>query len=115
MSVFADRERGFDAKFIYDEERRVRVTTRRNRLLALWAAEAMRKPAAEREAYASEVVRANIAEHSDAAARVRADLAAGGILVSDDEVALRAGEFLARAEQQLRIEDLTTPESAPHH
>jgi hypothetical protein len=38
MTTFEDRERGFEAKFAHDEEFRFRVTARRDKLLAHWAA-----------------------------------------------------------------------------
>ena len=115
MSLFAERERGFEAKFAYDEERRLLAIARRNRLAALWAAERMNKPAQEREAYAREVVRVGITEAgSDAVpARIRADLAASGIELTPAELRERMGALMTAAEQQLRIEDLTTPESVP--
>lgn len=114
MSLFAERERGFEAKFAYDEERRLLAIARRNRLAALWAAERMNKPAQEREAYARDVVRIGITEPGDAVpARIRADLAASGIELSQAELRERMGALMTAAEQQLRIEDLTTPESMP--
>jgi hypothetical protein len=36
--AFEDRERGFEAKFAHDEEFRFRLTARRDKLLARWAA-----------------------------------------------------------------------------
>ena len=35
-TIFEDRERGFEAKFAYDEELRFRVTARRDKLFAAW-------------------------------------------------------------------------------
>ena len=35
-TAFDDRERGFEAKFVHDEELRFRVTARRDKLFAAW-------------------------------------------------------------------------------
>ena len=35
-NIFEDRERGFEAKFAYDEELRFRVSARRDKLFAAW-------------------------------------------------------------------------------
>ncbi len=39
MTSFEDRERAFEAKYAHDEEFRFRVTARRDKLVARWAAE----------------------------------------------------------------------------
>lgn len=39
MITFEQRERAFEAKYAYDEEFRFRVTARRDKLFAHWAAE----------------------------------------------------------------------------
>ena len=42
MTTFDEREQAFERRFVHDEERRFRVRTRRNLLLAGWACERMR-------------------------------------------------------------------------
>jgi hypothetical protein len=39
MTTFEERERAFEAKYAHDEEFRFRVTARRDKLFAHWAAE----------------------------------------------------------------------------
>ena len=39
MTTFEERERAFEAKYAHDEEFRFRVTARRDKLFARWAAE----------------------------------------------------------------------------
>ena len=41
MTDFKDRERGEEAKYVFDEENAFKIAARRNRLLGEWAAELM--------------------------------------------------------------------------
>ena len=52
MTMFEDRERAAEAKFVRDDEMAFRITARRNRLLGQWAAERMGLTPAETDAYA---------------------------------------------------------------
>jgi hypothetical protein len=65
MTMFDDRERGFEAKFAHDEEMAFRIHARRNRLVGTWAAGLMGLNAAETDAYAKAVVQADFEEAGD--------------------------------------------------
>ena len=65
MTMFEDRERAFEAKFVRDDEMAFRITARRNRLLGQWAAERMGLTPAETDAYAKAVVQADFEEAGD--------------------------------------------------
>jgi hypothetical protein len=56
MTLFDDRERAFENKFVHDEELLFRFHARRNKLLGAWAAELLGKKGADRDAYARDVV-----------------------------------------------------------
>ena len=60
MTTFDKREEGFEKKFAHDEELRFKATARRNRMVGAWAAEKLGITGAEAEAYAREVVLADI-------------------------------------------------------
>ena len=62
---FNDREKGFEAKYLHDQETQFKITARRNKLLGLWAAEQMGLSGADAEAYAKEVVVADFEEAGD--------------------------------------------------
>ena len=81
MSDFSDREKGFERKFVMDEEVRFRATARRNRMLGLWAAEKLGKSGADADAYAQEVVHVDFEEAGDhdVLRKVKADLEAAGV------------------------------------
>jgi hypothetical protein len=101
MSIFDERERGFENKFIHDEELLFRFYARRNKLLGNWAAELLGKSGAERDAYAREVVLADLEEidhESDVYRKVASDLSE----VADEKtIRLKMLEFLEVAKQQV--------------
>ncbi len=103
MDSFKDRERGFENKFVHDEDVRFKVVARRNRLIGLWAAEILGKKDEAATAYALEVVKADFEEagHDDVVRKLVADLGS-----HSDEATVRAKmeEFLALAKEQVMIE-----------
>lgn len=104
MVSLKDREEGFEKKFAMDEELRFRAIARRNRLLGLWAAEKLGKGGEEAEAYAKEVVRADIEEagEEDVFRKIRADFDAAGVAQSDHQIRRTMEELLATAIAQVR-------------
>ena len=62
MTTFNDRENAFESKFAHDSEMQFRAEARRNKLLGLWAAGLLGKSGADADAYAMEVVMADMAE-----------------------------------------------------
>jgi hypothetical protein len=65
MAGFDEREKGYEAKFSHDEEMKFRIRAHRDRLLGLWAATQSGLGAAAAEAYANEVVAADIGHKED--------------------------------------------------
>ncbi len=86
--MFEDREQAFENKFKHDQEIEFKVSVRRAKLVGLWAAEKMGLNAEAAEAYAKEVVSADLAEAGDAdlVRKVKADLAAQGVAYSDADI-----------------------------
>lgn len=99
-----DRQKEFEARYALDEELRFRVESRRNKLLGLWVAEKLGKSGDEAESYARGVVLSDLAEpgSEDVIAKVKADLAAGGVEQSDHQIRRRMEELLAEAERQVK-------------
>ena len=106
MTNFQDREKGFERKFAHDEELKFRATARRNKLLGLWAAEKMGLAGDEAQAYAREVVKADLAEpgEEDVFRKVRADFDAKGVDQSDHQIRRMMGDLMAEAVVQLETE-----------
>jgi hypothetical protein len=107
MKSFTERERGFEAEFARNQELLFRITARRNRLFGLWAAKRLGLSAGETaEAYAKTVVTADLEAPGDADVieKVRTDLEARGIGVTETE--LRTELELAAAEARRQLSEL---------
>ena len=106
MTTFEDREKGFERKFAHDEELKFKATARRNKLLGLWAAEQLGLSGDEAQAYAREIVKADLAEpgEEDVFRKVRSDFDAKGIAESDHQIRRVMGELMAAAVSQIESE-----------
>ena len=104
MTTFDDRERGYEAKFARDADLEFRVTARRNKLVAHWAAALMKLTPEETEAYAKAVVQADFEEagDEDVVRKLIGDLTAAGIDIDETAVRRAIDEQLAEARRQLR-------------
>ena len=103
MTTFDDREKGFERKFARDEELRFKATSRRNRLLGLWAAEKLGRTGDAADAYAREVIRADMQEagDEDVLRKLRGDFEQAGIRQSDDEIRRAMQQMMAQAIEQI--------------
>ncbi len=103
---FDDRKKAYEEKFAHDEELRFKAEARRNKLLGLWVAELLGLSGAEAEAYAKEVVMADLQEpgSEDVFRKVRADLDAKGVDISDHRIRHRMEELLVEAMEQIKNE-----------
>ena len=106
MANFEEREKGFERKFAHDEELKFRATARRNRLLGLWAAEQMGLTGDDAQAYAREVVKADLAEpgEEDVFRKIRADFDAKGVGQSDHQIRRKIDELMGEAVGQIENE-----------
>ena len=104
MTTFDKREEAFEKKFVVDEELRFKAEARRNRLAGLWAAAKLGLSGEEAIAYSREVVAAEFSEGGDAAviAKLKNDLSAKGITITEDGIRAQLGEFLVQAIAQLK-------------
>eukprot|EP01037_Dinobryon_pediforme_P011418 gene11418-11506_t len=88
MDTMENRERAFEAHFVFNEEMAFTVATYRNRLLGLWAGEQMGLTGGALDGYAQDVVHQSLSPQSalDPVERVARDLMAKGVASSLDEV-----------------------------
>jgi hypothetical protein len=106
MASFEDREKGFERKFAHDEELKFKATARRNRLLGLWAAEQMGITGDAAQAYAREVIKADLVEpgEEDVFRKIRGDFDAKGVSQSDHQIRRKMAELLGEAVGQIEAE-----------
>jgi hypothetical protein len=102
MSSLDDREKGFEKKFVNDQELEFRATARRNRMLGEWAGRLMGLESVDD--YAQAVLKSHFEQpgDEDVLRKVSKDLAGSGLSVSEGEVRGKMDEFMAIARGQLR-------------
>jgi hypothetical protein len=104
MKSLSERRKAFETEFERAQELAFRINARRNRLFGLWAAARLGLATGEEaEAYAKTVVAADFAAPGDADVieKVRADLAGGGVAVSEAELRAELARAGAEARRQL--------------
>jgi hypothetical protein len=106
MPTFEEREKGFERKFAHDEELKFKATARRNRLLGLWAAEKMGLSGDAAQAYAREVIKADLLEpgDEDVFRKLRSDFDARGVEQSDHQIRRMMAELMEQAMVQIDTE-----------
>jgi hypothetical protein len=103
MTTFDQREEAFEKRFALDEEQKFKAIARRNKLLGLWAAEKLGKAGPDADAYAKEVISAEIDGGDDGVLRkVMADLAAKGDPTTEADIRAKMAELLAVAAAQVK-------------
>jgi hypothetical protein len=96
--AFQDRENTFEKQFAHDEDLRFKAVARRNRAVALWVAETKGLSGVDAEKYASDFVGAQIGKSDDdVAAALKADLARGGVDLSDHRLRKKMDEEMIAA------------------
>ena len=104
MTTFDKREEGFEKQFVHDQELKFKASARRNRLLGLWAAEKLGLSGAQAEAYAKEVVMADLEEAGDRDVfrKIRRDFDGKGIAQSDHQIRRTMDELMAKAVAEIK-------------
>src|ERR1700692_398796 len=104
MTTFDKREEGFEKQFAQDEELKYKATARRDKLLGLWTAEKLGLTGPAAEAYAKEVVVADIEAtgNHDMFGKIRNDLDAKGVALSDHLIRRTMDELMTRAISEIK-------------
>ena len=107
MAVFDEREKSFESKYKNDQEKLFRVTSRRNRLLGLWAAGKFNLPDNRALDYAKEVVMSDFEEPGDAdvVRKVLADFAEHGVDMDEGRLRREMMRLMEEAERQMEAEE----------
>ena len=106
MSGFDDREKSFEAKYKQDQEKLFRITSRRNRLLGLWAANKFGMPDNQALDYAKEVVLADFEEpgDDDVVRKVLKDFADRGLTMDEHGLRKEMTRLMDEAARQIDAE-----------
>jgi hypothetical protein len=106
MTNFEDREKGYERKFAHDEELKFKATARRNKLLGLWAAEQLGITGDQAQAYAREVIKADleIPGDDDVFRKIRRDFDAKGVQKSNHQIRSKMVDLMGVAVGQIESE-----------
>ena len=106
MTSMDDREKAFENKYAHDQALEFKAVARRNKLLGLWAAELMGIEGDAAANYAKEVVKADFEEagHEDVYRKVKGDLDAKGVDMSEHLIRKQMDDLLATARQQVQAQ-----------
>jgi hypothetical protein len=96
--AFDEREDTFEKQFAHDEALRFRAVARRNKAVALWAADMKGLSPEDAAKYADQFVGAQVGRSDDdVAAALREDLARGEIDLSDHRLRKKMDDAMAEA------------------
>jgi hypothetical protein len=95
-TTFDKREEAFENQFAHDEALKFKATARRDRLFGLWAADKLGLTGPAAEAYAKDVIIADIEQH-DVFPKIRKDFDAKAVTMSDEQIRRVMTELMARA------------------
>lgn len=103
MTKLEDRERALENKFAHDALNEFKIGARRNKLVGLWAAAKLGKKGEEAEAYAKDVVMADLESKgdNDVTGKLLKDFGRAGITVHVSEIEKQLADLLPIARAQL--------------
>jgi len=101
MTNFDDREKGFERKFINEQEVQFKINSKRNKLLANWASEILGFNEQQKNNYINEVIKADFEEagDDDVFRKIKKDLERKNI--QDKEIRQKMSEFLDIARKEI--------------
>lgn len=104
MTLFENREQGFEQMFAHDEEARFRAIAKRNRLLGRWAAGELGLSGQKADAYVDEIGRSLVAHVVDErlVEKLLADFEANGVTRSEEQIREKLTELMATAVTEVR-------------
>lgn len=104
MTTFDNREKGYENKFAHDQELQFQAESRRNKMIAEWAAAKLGMTGDAVADYVKAVRKADLAEKGDGDVlrKVAKDLADKGVAISEADLHKQMDEFLAKAISDLQ-------------
>ena len=101
MNNFDDREKGFERKFVNDQEVEFKINAKRNKLLAAWSANILKFNEEQKKNYITEVIKSDFQEagDQDVFKKIKKDLE--GKNIQDTEIRQKKSEFLEAAKKEI--------------
>lgn len=104
--AFHDREKGFERKFLLDQEQQFRAQSRRDKLFGQWAASQLGRTGVDVETYAKAVVDSNFEKpgDEDMVGKIRADFQLANVVMDGINLNAKLQECYALAAKQISEE-----------
>ena len=101
---FTEREKGFEKKFVRDEEFQFRVAARSNRYLGEWASSKLGKNEEEKANYVQEIIKSDLEEAGteDVFRKIKQDFQTASISIEDAEIRDQMMRALLRAQEDFK-------------
>ena len=101
---FTEREKGFEKKFVRDEELQFRIQARSNKYLAEFVSEKLDKSEDEKQKYIQEIIKADMEEAGteDVFRKIKKDLQLASISIDDTEIREQMEKALLRAKEDFK-------------
>ena len=101
---FTEREKGFEKKFVRDEELQFKVQARSNKYLAEFVSEKLNKSEDEKQKYIQEIIKADMEEagNEDVFRKIKKDFQEASINIEDSEIRDEIEKALNRAKEDFK-------------
>ena len=100
MNKFDERQKGFEKKYVRDEELKFKVAARRNKYLGQWVSKILGYNSEQEKEYIQSVIKAAFQEagDEDVFRKIKSDLKDKNIL--DDDIRKKMNEFNEKAKSE---------------
>ena len=104
MNKFDEREKGFEKKFVKDEELQFKVAARSNKYLGEWVSLKLGKTEEEKKNYIQEIIKADMEEagSEDVFRKVLKDFKTASVSVEELEIREQMEKALSRATEDFK-------------
>lgn len=104
MNKFDERKKGFEKKFVKDQELQFKISARSNKYLAGWVIAKMGKPEKEKESYIQEIIKADMEESGseDVFRKIKKDFEVSSVNIKDSEIREEIEKAFLRAKNDFK-------------
>ena len=101
---FTEREKGFEKKFVRDEELQFKIQARSNKYLAEFVSEKLNKSEDEKQKYIQAIIKADMEEAGteDVFRKIKKDFREASVSIEDREIREQMEKALLRAKEDFK-------------
>ena len=101
---FTEREKGFEKKFVRDEELQFKVQARSNKYIAEFVSKKLGKDEVEKQKYVQEVIKTDMQEsgNEDVFRKIKKDFQKASLSIDDNEIRNEMEKALIRAKEDFK-------------